>query len=73
LLIIAAQRSKSKVKQVVTTLPDDSTIEQAIELAKSVMVHNKIKSIYIYIKHNGDKPVLLKKISLSWNRKVKVR
>ena len=73
MLVVAILRKKGDSKQVISKL-DDSSLEQAIELAKGAMANNRARAAYIYIKRQGtgDKPTLIKRLSRTWTGKVKI-
>lgn len=71
-LFIAVQGTTKQTRRVITTIDDDSAIETATELASNLIRHGKKhKKVYIYLKTDGRKPQLIKRVIRTWTGKVK--
>ena len=68
LIVVVRQKKRDYI---LAKLPDDN-IAGATELATGAVVNNKrYNKAFIYIQHNGSKPLKVKTISISWTSKMK--
>ena len=72
MLIIAKDKEGKKI--ICSRLADDGMLEQATEIARSIVLHNrKVRRTYVYLKDGKGKPVLLRKVSVNWLNKVIIK
>lgn len=73
MLLVVARYKGDKNGKVISKLSDES-IAVAVELATGIVLRNrKVKSAYIYVKANKEKPALVKKVTCGWTGKIKVK
>jgi len=70
-MLIVAKEVKG-VRTVVTTIQDDGDIPRAVELATSILSHNRkhINRMLVFVTSgNGSKPLIIRKVRMSWRGK----
>lgn len=74
-MLIVAKEVKG-VRTVVTKIQDDSAVDQAVELARSILAHNRkhIKRMLVFVTtSNGSRPLLIRKVGMNWKRQIVAR
>jgi hypothetical protein len=73
--MLAIVKEVNKELYAVGKIQDDSAIEQAMELAKALLLHNRktIRTTRVYLVNGKGKPLLVGRISLNWRGKLIVQ